>query len=55
MAGHKESRKIPGFRDIYKKIRKEVPAPMRVEEPRKGKGHTYSKRDRKGWRAHGDV
>jgi hypothetical protein len=46
----KKAHKPMGFSELYRKIRKDVPAPMRVEEPRKGKGHTYTKRDRRTWK-----
>ena len=50
MAKGDKSRKVPGFLDLYRKIRKEAPGPTRVEEPKRGTGHSYSKRDRRSWR-----
>ena len=46
----KKPRKTLGFMDLYRKIRKDLPGPTQVEEPKRGTGHSYSKRDRRDWK-----
>jgi hypothetical protein len=46
----KKDRKPLGFMDLYRKIRKDLPGPTQVEEPKRGTGHSYSKRDRRDWK-----
>ncbi len=53
MKKNKTAGGLPGFVDLYKSIRKGLPGPTRAEEPKRGTGHSYSKRDRHGWRRDG--